>query len=38
MVWFGEGLDPRVMEQAATELEQCDLCLVVSTLRFSLKF
>ena len=30
VVWFGEGLDPKVLEKAAEELEKCDLCLVVS--------
>ncbi|XP_037089698.1 NAD-dependent protein deacylase sirtuin-5, mitochondrial-like [Pollicipes pollicipes] len=31
VVWFGESLDPDVLEQAHTELESCDLCLVVGT-------
>ena len=38
MVWFGEGLDPKVLDQAATELERCDLCLVVSTFKIGVKF
>lgn len=31
VVWFGEGLDPEVLEKAGTELDSCDLCLVVGT-------
>ncbi|XP_050711469.1 NAD-dependent protein deacylase sirtuin-5, mitochondrial-like [Eriocheir sinensis] len=31
VVWFGEGLDPDVLERAGNELDQCDLCLVVGT-------
>ncbi|KAI1298157.1 NAD-dependent protein deacylase sirtuin-5, mitochondrial [Halotydeus destructor] len=31
VVWFGEQLDPRVLEQAAQELDKCDLCLVIGT-------
>ena len=33
VVWFGEGLDPEVMEKATAELDKCDLCLVVSSSR-----
>jgi NAD-dependent SIR2 family protein deacetylase len=29
VVWFGESLDPDVMNGADQELDQCDLCLVV---------
>lgn len=29
VVWFGEPLDPNVIEQAQKELDSCDLCLVV---------
>ncbi|OWF37346.1 NAD-dependent protein deacylase sirtuin-5, mitochondrial [Mizuhopecten yessoensis] len=31
VVWFGEGLDPAVLESADQELKECDLCLVVGT-------
>jgi len=31
VVWFGEGLDERVLGSAYQELEECDLCLVVGT-------
>lgn len=31
VVWFGEGLDPDVLDRADTELKNCDLCLVVGT-------
>ncbi|XP_059143435.1 NAD-dependent protein deacylase sirtuin-5, mitochondrial-like isoform X2 [Physella acuta] len=31
VVWFGEGLDPDVLDQAHQELGACDLCLVVGT-------
>lgn len=31
VVWFGEGLDPKVLEQAEDELKKCDICLVVGT-------
>jgi len=31
VVWFGEGLDPEVHEEALKHLSQCDLCLVVGT-------
>ncbi|XP_039273240.2 NAD-dependent protein deacylase sirtuin-5, mitochondrial-like [Styela clava] len=31
VVWFGEGLDQKVLERAGEELEKCDLCLVVGT-------
>jgi NAD-dependent deacetylase sirtuin 5 len=30
-VWFGENLDPTVVESAMENLENCDLCLVVGT-------
>ena len=30
VVWFGEGLDPQVMCDVQKELDDCDLCLVVS--------
>ena len=32
VVWFGEGLDPQVMSDVQKELDDCDLCLVVSKL------
>ena len=32
VVWFGEGLDPHVMSDVQKELDDCDLCLVVSKL------
>ncbi|XP_033752357.1 NAD-dependent protein deacylase sirtuin-5, mitochondrial-like [Pecten maximus] len=31
VVWFGESLDPAVLESSHKELEECDLCLVVGT-------
>lgn len=31
VVWFGEGLDDKVLSDTQKELEQCDLCLVVGT-------
>lgn len=31
VVWFGEGLDPKILDNAYKELEACDLCLVVGT-------
>ncbi|MCL4134446.1 UNVERIFIED_CONTAM: hypothetical protein GTU68_037479, partial [Idotea baltica] len=31
VVWFGEGLDEKVLSRAYGELGQCDLCLVVGT-------
>lgn len=31
VVWFGEPLDPNVLESAQTELDKCDLCLVIGT-------
>jgi len=31
VVWFGESLDPDVLDDAGNELDQCDLCLVVGT-------
>lgn len=31
VVWFGENLDPLVLEAVDTELALCDLCLVVGT-------
>lgn len=31
VVWFGESLDPEVLDAADEELSKCDLCLVVST-------
>lgn len=30
VVWFGESLDPQVLAKTDYELENCDLCLVVS--------
>ena len=30
VVWFGEGLDPAVLEEVDKVLKQCDLCLLVS--------
>ena len=29
VVWFGESLEPGILEQCQKELEKCDLCLVV---------
>ncbi|XP_066124457.1 NAD-dependent protein deacylase sirtuin-5, mitochondrial [Saccopteryx bilineata] len=31
VVWFGENLDPAVLEEVNRELALCDLCLVVGT-------
>ena len=31
VVWFGEGLDQRILEQTYKEMEECDLCLIVGT-------
>merc|ERR1712183_1130596 len=31
VVWFGEGLNSRVLEETEEHLELCDLCLVVGT-------
>ncbi|XP_015907550.1 NAD-dependent protein deacylase sirtuin-5, mitochondrial [Parasteatoda tepidariorum] len=31
VVWFGESLDPDVLNSAQQELDQCDLCLVIGT-------
>ncbi|KAB7495943.1 NAD-dependent protein deacylase sirtuin-5, mitochondrial [Armadillidium nasatum] len=31
VVWFGEGLDPQVLDKADYELSRCDICLVVGT-------
>ncbi|XP_017384385.1 NAD-dependent protein deacylase sirtuin-5, mitochondrial-like [Cebus imitator] len=31
MVWFGENLDPAILEEVDRELAHCDLCLVVGT-------
>ncbi|KAM5298890.1 NAD-dependent protein deacylase sirtuin-5, mitochondrial isoform 2-T2 [Ctenodactylus gundi] len=31
VVWFGENLDPAILEEAFRELDLCDLCLVVGT-------
>ncbi|XP_030737258.1 NAD-dependent protein deacylase sirtuin-5, mitochondrial isoform X3 [Globicephala melas] len=31
VVWFGENLDPAILEEAGRELALCDLCLVVGT-------
>ncbi|KAK7114977.1 NAD-dependent protein deacylase-like [Littorina saxatilis] len=31
VVWFGESLDPKVLDQTDKELKDCDLCLVVGT-------
>lgn len=31
VVWFNEGLDPTVLQEAHNELSTCDLCLVVGT-------
>lgn len=31
VVWFGEPLDPNVLEAAQNELDNCDLCLVIGT-------
>lgn len=29
VVWFGENLDPAILEEVHRELALCDLCLVV---------
>ena len=31
VTWFGEALDPAVLDAAQEELESCDLCLVIGT-------
>uniref|UniRef100_A0A8C5UN37 NAD-dependent protein deacylase sirtuin-5, mitochondrial n=1 Tax=Microcebus murinus TaxID=30608 RepID=A0A8C5UN37_MICMU len=31
VVWFGENLDPAILEEVDRELSLCDLCLVVGT-------
>ncbi|CAH0562203.1 unnamed protein product [Brassicogethes aeneus] len=31
IVWFGESLDPQVMEKARNLVENCDLCLIIGT-------
>uniref|UniRef100_A0A2R8NDN1 NAD-dependent protein deacylase sirtuin-5, mitochondrial n=1 Tax=Callithrix jacchus TaxID=9483 RepID=A0A2R8NDN1_CALJA len=31
VVWFGENLDPAILEEVDGELAHCDLCLVVGT-------
>ncbi|KAJ8970017.1 hypothetical protein NQ314_001446 [Rhamnusium bicolor] len=31
IVWFGENLDPKVLEQSRELIETCDLCLVIGT-------
>ncbi|XP_074063765.1 NAD-dependent protein deacylase sirtuin-5, mitochondrial [Macrotis lagotis] len=31
VVWFGENLDPNVLDEVNRELDACDLCLVVGT-------
>jgi len=31
VIWFGESLDDNVTDDAMTELESCDLCLIVGT-------
>ncbi|XP_031997296.1 NAD-dependent protein deacylase sirtuin-5, mitochondrial isoform X1 [Hylobates moloch] len=31
VVWFGENLDPAILEEVDRELAHCDLCLVVGT-------
>ncbi len=33
VVWFGENLDTEVLLNTQTELEKCDLCLVVSCVK-----
>ena len=30
-MWFGESLDPRVLESADAAVSACDVCLVVGT-------
>ncbi|XP_026322002.1 NAD-dependent protein deacylase-like [Hyposmocoma kahamanoa] len=31
IVWFGEGLEPAVLEKAGSAMSTCDVCLVVGT-------
>ncbi|KAG9509701.1 NAD-dependent protein deacylase sirtuin-5, mitochondrial [Fragariocoptes setiger] len=31
VVWFGEALDPAVLKEAQSQLDKCDLCLVIGT-------
>lgn len=31
VVWFGESLDPTIMERTDAALEKCDLLLVIGT-------
>lgn len=31
IVWFGENLEPEVLQKAEQELDECDLCLVIGT-------
>lgn len=31
VVWFGESLEPGILEQCQKELKDCDLCLVIGT-------
>ncbi|XP_067144185.1 NAD-dependent protein deacylase sirtuin-5, mitochondrial-like [Centruroides vittatus] len=31
VVWFGESLDPDILQSAQQELDNCDLCLVIGT-------
>jgi len=31
VVWFGESLEPGILEQCQKELKNCDLCLVIGT-------
>ncbi|RWR98989.1 NAD-dependent protein deacylase-like protein, partial [Leptotrombidium deliense] len=31
VVWFGEPLEPEIIEEAQKELDDCDLCLVIGT-------
>lgn len=31
VVWFGESLDPMIMERTDAALEKCDLLLVIGT-------
>lgn len=38
VVWFGEPLDPAVLEAAQKELDNCDLCLVVSGFQLLIRF
>jgi len=30
VVWFGEALDEKILNQAEQEMSKCDLCLLVS--------